>query len=695
MLQLFVGLLLQSLFLFFLVKVVKIISDAFFTTDSEEYRLSAKLVLASWILSVFFSVLIPFELFKPIPATLFLGLCWIFLRAIRPDTISRNEPSFFTFLGTSLKKAGNSNIFIKISLFIFLYCLIFHILRNLALPLSGWDTMTYHGLKSGAWVQTGGWLLLDAPGAWEGYKTFLGGGEAFTAWSMLFLRSDALAGLPEVFFWLFLALISFCLGVQSGLNKATSFAVSVAFTASFEVCRIVGTGYVDTSATVFLFSGVFFSIQYIRKGEFFNACIALGAFGVAASIKVNSMATSIVYVAFWSLIAIKRKLFSIRKWLVLSLIWLSPVVQWLIFNFYISGYPLGCVPVNIGKFVIGALPPNLIWFFARPDILPYTFSSEFTATFFAVVYFGISLTLVALSIPGFIRNFAANFHESLLKLIFSGTVLALYFSPSFSVIRHGWAFINGRFIAPAIILFAISSLHNLQKFRSGKAVIEGISAVAVVTHCMFFIRFCCYEQHSIETYKAILAIILTIIFYIRLTRMYSHAGQASINQTKSRLIPIFILFALPIATFYFKNWFRLEAYKHIENFNKLPKQWYLGANSVYKETAPLHIAFAYGPEQSGHKVFIAPFLGERFQNKISYITPEKSGKIIYYHPKNLRDSRPDFASWLERLKEKKVTHLVTFYPESHELKWAEQNPQYFTRLEGSGKAQGLYKTKFD
>ena len=59
------------------------------------------------------------------------------------------------------------------------------IARSLMLPTVGWDSITYHYVKAGMWVQSGGPITLDAPGGWSMYRAIFGGGEIFTAWSML------------------------------------------------------------------------------------------------------------------------------------------------------------------------------------------------------------------------------------------------------------------------------------------------------------------------------------------------------------------------------------------------------------------------------------------------------------------------------------------------------------------------------
>ena len=89
--------------------------------------------------------------------------------------------------------------------------------RVMVLPLLGWDSLTYHGVKAGLWVQQGALAPYDAPGCWEYYRDCLPGGEIFTAWAMLPFHGDLAAGLPDFAHWLFLGLIFYALAQELGI----------------------------------------------------------------------------------------------------------------------------------------------------------------------------------------------------------------------------------------------------------------------------------------------------------------------------------------------------------------------------------------------------------------------------------------------------------------------------------------------
>ena len=686
MLQLIPGLIGQIVFMGMLAGTVQIIDGGCCRKMTRGFRLAAAGVTFSWLLSVIYSLLIPFGLFRPIPAILLATAIFLLSRRLAGGVAAPfdNDKSWRNLISDLV----NHNAALRLTSIILVFFFILHLLRVLALPLLSWDTLTYHGLKAGSWVQTGGWLLLDAPGAWESYRSFLGGGEIFTAWAMLFLRSDALAGIPDIFFWLYLVVICSCLAVQAGLSRTSSFAVAAAIACSFEFSGLVGSGYVDTTATVFLLASIFFSVQYLRNDDFVSASLAFAASGLASSVKVNAMAAAIVTMAVFFLMVIKRHGFELRKWLVWLLLFAAPVVQWLAFNYYITGFPLGCAPAKIGSLILGALPPNLEWFFDRPDLSPYNLVFEIRSFIQAVYCYGFALLFILLSIPGAMREMRRHPAENALKCMLICVVFGLYFSPSFSVIRLGWPTLNGRFIAPAMLLLALFALHDLQKFRYGNTFLEFVAAATSLHGGYNFLFVYYFDRDAIELYMLGISVFLTLSLVVAQHMAFASLREKLFRRSVALLLVAMIL--VPAAAGYFKNSFR-SAYLHCWTLHAFKKDWVPGLIRLLQEDKPLHIAFAYGPEKIGHQVFIAPFLGAGLQNRVSYITPEKNGKIIYYHPEQLKMSQPDYQSWKSRLELAGITHLVTFLPAPVELKWAEENPDSFTRLEGDGKTWGVYR----
>ena len=178
---------------------------------------------------------------------------------------------------------------------------------------------------------------------------------------MLFLHCDLFAGIPDVFFWGLLGLMTTCLANEFGLPVRTAALVGLAFLCAVDLSRMVGSGYVDIRGNAFLLGGVLFLVRFARSKESADFYMAAAAFGLASSVKVNMLASSVL-MALPAIVLVLRS-----GWLPVGRLcfgvfgFTAPFVPWLLFNYRATGYPLGCVPLSIGPLHLGALPPNLAW----------------------------------------------------------------------------------------------------------------------------------------------------------------------------------------------------------------------------------------------------------------------------------------------------------------------------------------------
>ena len=695
MLSILYGLLLQSIFILSIADVSRRLCDKYFTDPPLLVRCSAGGLMFCWLLSVIFSVLIPFGLFKAEIACLLSIACLAAARHCFPrqalsgdilNDITAATKTFSDYLSQQRLLWPSAAVFLFFSLLI--------ITRTLALPLMGWDTLTYHGVKSGSWVQTGGWLMLDAPGAWEYYRSFFGGGEVFTAWSMLFLRSDVFAGIPDVFFWFLSGLIITALANQSKLRLRTSALLSISFLCSFELTRVVGTVYVDTCASSFLLGALLFTLQFLQSGRTCDLYLGFAAFGIASSVKTNALAVSGIMIIEITLMLIKSRRITLRTYFICALFYWIPVIQWLVFNYQITGFPLGCVPLSIGPLTLGAMPPSLVWFFDRPDLNPYSFASELSSLFLALNGLKFSIMLPLLGIAGFIINLRRKEPEYLLTALMSFTVVALYFSPSFSVIRleKSWVLVNGRFLVPGLVLLATAGLQNLEKFRFGPALIESLAFLSAIVGLYSYFQRNIIGRHHIELIftgiAAIIFLLLCGLFYWR----KSLSASCDFSQPKYFFLIIAAILGITTVSFHFKNWFRNTAYLECRTLQGFGKYWNPALVAMQEENKS-HIAFTHGSHRLGHGVMLAQFMGDRFSNKLSYISPEKNGEVLPHHPDYFDKSEPDFDAWLARLKQAGISHLLVIQLPCIELEWAAKHPEYFTRIAGEDEKWGLFRFK--
>ncbi len=565
--------------------------------------------------------------------------------------------------------------------------------RTLALPLLGWDAITYHAVKAGMWVQSGRWTALIAPGGWESALTLFGGGEAFTAWAMLFLHHDLLAGIPDVFFWGLLGLTTAGLATEFGLPGRTSALVGLAFLCTIDLGRLVGSGYVDTCGNAFLLAGVLFLLRFERSKQAADFYLSAAAFGLASSVKFNMFAATVLL----AIPAVVLLLRAGRPWigrLALGVLALAaPIAPWLGFNYWATGYPLGCIPLRIGPLHLGAMPPNLALAVGSPTKLAYDFAGEEKALSAAVATYGFTLLLIVLGLPGIalrVRQFQRRYVLAFLAIV---AVLGLYFSPWFTPVRLGWAGVNGRFLTAALVLIAAAGLPLLQGYRCGTLLIQEISAVAILCGTWSFLNIFVYGRPGIESFFLAAAVGLMTLGYFLIHHRRWFASSAARSAVAGSLLAVAVVGGM-YAVLQFKDSFRIRAYSECMIMHRFPNYWVDGLHVLESEPGPLRIAFTYGPASRSHGAFIAPFLGPRLQNHLMYVSPQADGALVGYGADYAANANPSFEAWVQALRKAGATHLLCLEPPCTELKWAEDHPDLFVNLVQQNGHWGLFRIQW-
>ncbi len=89
------------------------------------------------------------------------------------------------------------------------------------------------------------------------------------------------------------------------------------------------------------------------------------------------------------------------------------------------------------------------------------------------------------------------------------------------------------------------------------------------------------------------------------------------------------------------------------------------------------LAVTAGFDGVGHNWYRYPLLGSRLQNEVVYVTPIADGSVIDYRRTDDVVARADAGSWLRRLDEGGLIHVVTLAPDGLEAIWIEQLPDRF------------------
>ena len=651
-------------------------------------RHAAACVILCWLLSITFSLLVAVRSFTPVltlPVALF---CAAYVRARLPS-----QPSCGAWIVRDVSRFcdvlldGDRDVAWRAVLVCLLLLTALLAIRGLALPLLGWDSLTYHGLKAGLWARQGGWWTLEAPGGWEYYRSYLGGGEVFTSWAMLFLRSDLLAGLPDVGFWLLLGVAATCLARHFGASRRSSALVGAALLCAPEFSRMVGSGYVDTCANSLLLCGVLFLFRVAQLGKRADAYLAAASLGLASSVRASLLVTTALMVPV-AVILLLRQRQPPRTLALCVLLYASPVVPWLLQNWASTGYLLGAIPMSIGPIHIGVPPPNLVWLLTRPDLIPYRAGSEISALYNALRPFELSLLLSLVGIPVLLTGLRNREPAHVLAAIVIAAIAVPYFSPSFTVVRLGWATASGRFLAPIVVLTAAAGACEANRTWRAQALVEGIATACVIAGIYLYVTTYILEGHRVERVFLGIAVALVVLFHcIVRKRMWWPAPRYLVS------VPLLfcVLTVATAACIQLKDRLRIRAYSGCTTLHDFPRYWVPALSALNSAGRPARIAFSYGPQKVSHDAFLAPFLGAQLENDLVYVSPEADGAIIPHHPDYTRMSNPNLAAWLDALRSASATHVLCLRPACTELKWVESHPGLFRRLAGEREDWGLFR----
>ena len=653
-------------------------------------RLIALLVLGAWTANIVFHGLLTAESFRILPAIGLLGTCaigvWMCrysMADLRQD-VRRDHQSISRYATTLRKGSGLSTLPLAVLIFLGWWSV-------LIIPM-GWDTLTYHAVKAGLWVQEGQSISLAAPGGWAYYKNFFGGSEMLVAWAMLPFHSDLVAGLVDWVFWLGLGLAFWGLGREIGIAPRLRLPCVAYLMTMPAVYRLVGSGYVESSLYFFLFAGLLFVAHHHRRGRRASLLLAAAALGMACAVKVTALA----YVGMVSLAVIGLELWSPRlrgartATLLLSatifgLAWLP----WVALNYWETGFVLGTTPVEVLGFHLGQLTPEMAWYLDRPEVTPYDPWTEARAFGQTVgrlrsgspVLGPLSVPLILGGIVGAMRLSRRNLPFTLVGIGCVLAALLTVYQPDFSVVRILMPHAVGRFLMPIV---AISVL-----FLSAAVGREAWAQVALPAYLWFG-----SVLHLTSMLDGMGGDVLPWVAAATIGSLVVLWGLTQIAHEQRRratlaIIGVLLVVGLPI----------LDAWKHTQRtrlfaqnyaIRDISREW-LPTVQHTDTIEPLRIAFSSGRWQYHDQQFLYPFLGARLQHTLLYIPASTNGEILPHDGPNPRSGDKSFEPWAARLTERGVTHVMSFGPATVELVWMEAAPAQFHRLEGDGRNWGFYK----
>jgi len=569
-----------------------------------------------------------------------------------------------------------------------LFAALFLLSRVLLLPPLSWDSMVYHAVKAGMWVQSGQLSLFSGPGGWESARLVAGGGELLTAWAMLPFHGDALCGLVDWAQWLALGFAAFAVARATALSTQAALSCAAYLLFAPLVTYSVGGGDNDILVALALLLGLYFCLAFAQRLRPRLLWTAGMAFGVAAGAKMYSYPTIALLFCVMTVFLACRK----ERW---PLLWsaLAPAVvltlallaPWLWTVLLYTGYPFSPFELKIGGVTLGKAVEANAWYLERPTLTPYSLKSEgiVLLRFFLspVVFspdFGMASVVLA---PLFF--FGAGRALRQMNLATSGLLAAVllaallfYFSPSFVVVKLLWSI--PRFFIVGFFVALVVSLHTPERIASFA---RCLFAIVTLIHIGAGATASVMQTAELPFFRVVglcVAVACLLLAWPRRWRRLQTAAAA------------IAIVATLTYTLDLRRQARDVATANCHFFGPFPTYWLPAAALLNQSGHAWRIAVTSHPAQNANNWFMYMFFGSDLQNTLTYVpfsTHESWGPSS---SELTPEQTVNGAGWGDRLAAQGVTHVMSFAPLSKELRYMREHPERFTPL-WETTTSGLYR----
>ncbi len=577
------------------------------------------------------------------------------------------------------------------------------VLRGLVAPPLAWDSLTYHYLKAGRWVQAGRLTPEAAPDSWSCYEFYPAAGDILWAWAMLPTHSDQ---------WLALA------------NLLTWIALLVG---AYAAARALGVGLRGAVLGSLLVGTMPAALSTITSGHIQNIQLAVLLFTVSLLPGLAALGERSVFglvgLGCGLLLALQYSSLPFIAWLVLFAACV-PIVQ----RRSLSGIALAATCFGIAAL---AVSPGMLstWIRTGSPIFPITLglaSSEAAgAVRFDQAFFSADLPAETLETVwhflhlqfGWMRPRQADFtnlgpglallalpavagavslvgwgprRRRLLALWCLGLAavnVASFASPRMVALRvlPELACNTGRFVLPAaalVLLFAVSWRSRLMEWFAAGAILaqvwlslpHGYSAVDV---------------EALELVAVGLLLVAAIpVAAVFLGRAHPRAPLIAASAAAVVWFAASSVVADARSHYRYSIWRAADLTTRFDppSFDLTPLSPDLArAWTVWQRLdgpEPQRIAFVSG-WRGGPTWFRYPLLGHRLQNEVIYVSPLPGGGPLHLFAGAPVDDEPHRRAWLQRLQERDVDWVVAVSPETIELQWMSAAPSIFDERWGS------------
>jgi hypothetical protein len=564
------------------------------------------------------------------------------------------------------------------------------LLRSLIAPPLAWDSLTYHFLHAGRFVQAAGLVSERAPDAAGYYQHFPVGGEIVWAWAMLPLHGDLLVGAAGALAWLALVLGAGAAARALGASERSATLTALAAALAPVFLSLITSGYVDHLVAALFALGATFVARGLRTRAAADAALAVMALGAGLAVKI-SMAPLVGVALLGALVLLRGR--RAPALLALSLIGAAPYLR----TWVETGSPLHPLPVTVlgvrlsegseefrlvhhGELLPPDRPPTralelaqrLVWG-SRVGGWPH-------------LNFGLGLIPLALAgVVGGARLLArSGTRGTALFLLFAALVNAgLFLSDTFVAWRLLWWSVSGRLAGVAFVALAL--LGAGWTGRVPDALRAAALALALGQASLGF-----GENGWIGVAGAGGLVVLAGALLFFGARPLARRGWRRAALALGVALAAGVGAGLGAIRAGLRDAIRADATSLVEDgqgartraWDAHPlnppnaASWPIWAHF---DRGPAHrLAVTSGWDGLGHNAFRYPLLGSRLQNEVLYVPVTRDGSIIDYRRAGDVVREADFEAWWRRLVEARVDHLVLLGPPNMpELDWVEQHPDRF------------------
>ncbi|ATB43841.1 hypothetical protein CYFUS_009321 [Cystobacter fuscus] len=567
------------------------------------------------------------------------------------------------------------------------------LLRGLAAPPLAWDSLTYHLVKAGRWVQSGRDEILLAPDAWSYYQYFLPYGDALSAWAMLPAHGDGFLAPAGGLIWLS-ALVG-AYGMARGLGARWRMAVPAALAAVFVpiVMAALTASYVDNTILALFLLAMALLLASLRPGRQGERVAAMAALGVLAGIKPGGLpvfclgGALVCWGTFQAWRSRQAPRFHAGLVVLALLLGVLPYLRaWVLHGSPFFPWPLTLAGIRIseGSPALAGLESGELLNVTPLDVPELAMALLFSRFLAGTDHLGLghALLLAPVGLLAAVRTRRRWGARSCLVLACGASTLLGSMSRQ---LWTAWASTSSRFVlcmlATCLLLAALLEEEWVRLLLWGCFLLELLLGLP-----------CGWAWVDARGVLLVLPAVLVTL-----------GGAAALvawGLRRHRLLPGLLAAVMLLgggweAIAAVRAALRYEIYASAVKGQSYelhalvtPESRGLPEWKALDGEAPLRLAVTAGWDISGHNWYWYPLMGSRLQNTLTYVPISADGSVRDYALKDTF-AQADFPAWLRRVREARVDYVVTLAPAPIEARWMAEHPELFQPAFGDAKRDNV------